>query len=89
MRLIDTTPIPLTSVHKWAAWNGRTRGFKTHVIYDPDADRPVRLEIGGRDSVCGLTGLVDSSRERGSKLDLGPGRSVPLRRPQRLDTAKR
>lgn len=45
LRLIDATPIPLTSVHKWAAWNGRTRGLKTHVIYDPDADRPVRLEI--------------------------------------------
>jgi putative transposase len=45
LRLIDATPIPLTSVHKWADWNGRTRGLKTHVIYDPDADRPVHLEI--------------------------------------------
>jgi hypothetical protein len=43
LRLIDATPIPLTSVHKWAAWNGRTRGLKTHVIYDPDADRPVHV----------------------------------------------
>jgi len=33
--LIDATPIPLTSLHKWANWNGRTRGLKTHVIYDP------------------------------------------------------
>jgi len=45
LRLIDATPIPLTSLHKWAEWNGRTRGLKTHVIYDPDADRPVHLEI--------------------------------------------
>ena len=45
LRLIDTTPIPLASVHAWAEWNGRTRGLKTHVIYDPDADRPVHLEI--------------------------------------------
>jgi putative transposase len=45
LRLIDATPIPLTSVHKWADWNGRTRGLKTHVVYDPDADRPVHLEI--------------------------------------------
>jgi IS4 transposase len=45
LRLIDATPIPLTSLHKWAGWNGRTRGLKTHVIYDPDADRPVHLEI--------------------------------------------
>jgi putative transposase len=45
LRLIDATPIPLTSLHKWADWNGRTRGLKAHVVYDPDADRPVRLEI--------------------------------------------
>jgi IS4 transposase len=45
VRLIDATPIPLTSLCKWAGWNGRTRGLKTHVVYDPDADRPVHLEI--------------------------------------------
>ena len=45
LRLIDATPIPLASLHKWADWNGRTRGLKAHVVYDPDADRPVHLEI--------------------------------------------
>ena len=45
LRLIDATPIPLTSLNKWAEWNGRTRGLKTHVVYDPDGDRPVHLEI--------------------------------------------
>ena len=45
LRLIDATPIPLTSLHQWADWNGRTRGLKAHVVYDPDVDRPVRLEI--------------------------------------------
>jgi putative transposase len=45
LRLIDATPIPLTSLHKWVDWNGRTRGLKAHVVYDPDADRPVGLEI--------------------------------------------
>jgi len=45
LRLIDATPIPLTSLHDWATWNGRTRGLKVHVVYDPDADRPVHLEI--------------------------------------------
>src|SRR5260370_38033043 len=45
LRLIDATPIPLSSLHKWAEWNGRTRGLKTHVIYDPEADRPGHLEI--------------------------------------------
>jgi hypothetical protein len=43
LRLIDATPIPLTSLHKWADW--RMRGLKAHVVYDPDPDRPVRLEI--------------------------------------------
>jgi IS4 transposase len=45
LRLIDATPIPLNSLCRWAGWNGRTRGLKAHVVYDPDADRPVRLEI--------------------------------------------
>jgi putative transposase len=45
LRLIDATPIPLTSLHEWACWNGRTRGLKAHLVYDPDADRPVHLEI--------------------------------------------
>jgi putative transposase len=45
MRLIDATPIPLTSLSQWAQSNGRTRGLKTHVVYDPVADRPVHLEI--------------------------------------------
>jgi IS4 transposase len=45
LRLIDATPIPLGSLCRWARCNGRTRGLKAHVVYDPDADRPVRLEI--------------------------------------------
>lgn len=45
VRLIDATPIPLSSLCGWAEWNGRTRGLKTHVVYDPDSDRPVHLEI--------------------------------------------
>jgi putative transposase len=45
LRLIDATPVPLTSLHHWAGWNGRTRGLKAHVTYDPDADRPVHLAI--------------------------------------------
>jgi hypothetical protein len=45
LRLIDATPVPLTSLHQWAQWNGRTRGLKAHVVYDPDADRPIHLEI--------------------------------------------
>ena len=45
VRLIDATPIPLSGLCEWASWNGRTRGLKTHVVRDPDADRPVHLEI--------------------------------------------
>ncbi len=45
LRLIDATPIPLTKLHEWARWNGRTRGLKAHIVYDPDIDRPVHLEI--------------------------------------------
>jgi putative transposase len=45
LRLLDATPIPLTSLHEWAQWNGRTRGLKAHLSYDPEADRPVHLAI--------------------------------------------
>ena len=45
LRLIDSTPIPLDQLVGWAAWNGRTRGLKLHVVYDPGADHPRRLAI--------------------------------------------
>jgi putative transposase len=45
LRLIDATPIPLDQVVTWAEWNGRTRGLKLHVVYDPKADHPQRIEI--------------------------------------------
>lgn len=45
LRLIDATPIPLDEVVAWAEWNGRTRGLKLHVVYDPAADQPRRIEI--------------------------------------------
>jgi putative transposase len=35
VRLIDATPIPLGKVIKWAQWNGRVRGLKLHIVYDP------------------------------------------------------
>jgi putative transposase len=44
LRLIDATPIPLADL-SWAAWNGRTRGLKLHVVYDPEADHPRRIAI--------------------------------------------
>lgn len=45
LRLIDATPIPLHELCAWAGWNGRTRGLKLHVIYDPGADHPRRIAI--------------------------------------------
>jgi IS4 transposase len=45
VRLIDSTPIPLGQLAGWAQWNGRTRGLKLHVVYDPRADLPERLSI--------------------------------------------
>lgn len=45
VRLIDASPIPLGKVCQWAAWNGRIRGMKLHVVYDPAADVPHRVEV--------------------------------------------
>lgn len=45
VRLIDASPIPLGKVCKWATWNGRIRGMKMHVIYDPLADVPTSVEV--------------------------------------------
>jgi IS4 transposase len=45
LRLLDATPIPLDRMVTWADWNGRTRGLKLHVVYDPGADHPRRIEI--------------------------------------------
>jgi putative transposase len=45
LRLIDATPVPLDKLCAWADWNGRTRGLKLHVVYDPAADHPRHVEI--------------------------------------------
>ena len=45
VRLIDASPIPLGKVCKWATWNGRIRGMKMHVVYDPNTDVPRCVEI--------------------------------------------
>jgi putative transposase len=45
LRLIDATPIPTHELATWAEWNGRTRGLKLHVVYDPAADQPRRITI--------------------------------------------
>jgi putative transposase len=45
LRLIDSTPIPLGKLCEWAKSNGRIRGMKMHVVYDPKADYPRVLDI--------------------------------------------
>jgi len=45
VRLIDASPIPLGKMCKWAKWNGRIRGMKMHVVYDPSGDCPRRVEV--------------------------------------------
>jgi IS4 transposase len=45
LRLIDSTPIPLGKLCDWAKSNGRIRGMKMHVVYDPNADCPRILDI--------------------------------------------
>jgi putative transposase len=45
VRLIDASPIPLGKICNWATWNGRIRGMKLHVVYDPSADVPMCVEV--------------------------------------------
>jgi IS4 transposase len=45
LRLIDSSPVPLGQLVKWAKWNGRIRGLKLHVVYDPVSDNPVDIAI--------------------------------------------
>ncbi len=45
VRLIDASPIPLGKLCRWALWNGRIRGMKMHVVYDPLADVPTAVAV--------------------------------------------
>ena len=45
VRLIDATPVPLGRVVAWAKGNGRIRGLKMHVVYDPVGDNPTFVDI--------------------------------------------
>lgn len=45
VRLIDSSPVPLGKLCRWPTWNGRIRGLKLHLVYDPQADLPGRMEI--------------------------------------------
>ena len=45
LRLLDSTPIPLSKFHDFARSNGRINGLKMHVAYDKGGDRPYRVEV--------------------------------------------
>jgi len=45
VRLIDASPVPLGKVCSWATWNGRIRGMKLHIVYDPLGDVPTCVEV--------------------------------------------
>jgi putative transposase len=64
LRLIDATPIPLGKLCEWAGWNGRVRGMKAHLVYDPGTDRPVHLEI---------TAATVNDIEPGRRIPIEPG----------------
>jgi IS4 transposase len=45
LRLIDSTPVPLGKIVDWAKWNGRIKGLKLHLVYDPLNGNPTDFEI--------------------------------------------
>src|SRR3982074_527091 len=45
VRVTHASPTPLGKVCNWAAWNGRIRGMKLHVVYDPLGDVPSCVEV--------------------------------------------
>jgi putative transposase len=63
LRLIDSTPVPLGKLCAWALSNGRIRGLKLHLIYDPDADVPRVLDVTDanvNDAVIGRTVVIEA-----------------------------
>lgn len=45
VRLIDATGLRLSGVNDWARFSAKVCGAKLHVVYDPDADRPLYFDI--------------------------------------------
>jgi putative transposase len=66
LRLIDSTPIPLGKLCGWAKSNGRIRGMKMHVVYDPKADYPRILDI---------TDANVNDAQIGRRIEIEPGAS--------------
>jgi len=63
VRLIDSTPIPLGKLCAWAQSNGRIKGMKMHVVYDPNTDCPRILDITNaniNDAQIGRTVMIEA-----------------------------
>ncbi len=46
VRLIDSTGLKLAGLQaQWARFSSQACGAKAHIVYDPDADRPVHLDV--------------------------------------------
>jgi IS4 transposase len=45
VRLIDSSPIPLGETIACRTWNGRIKGGKLHMVYEPGTDRPCEIEV--------------------------------------------
>jgi putative transposase len=64
VKLIDATPIPLGKMCDWAKSNGRIRGLKMHVVFDPQTDAP---------SVLAITDANVNDAQIGRTLTIAPG----------------
>jgi putative transposase len=64
VRLIDSSPIPLGEAVKWRTWNGRVKGVKMHVVYEPGLERPCRVDT---------TAATVNDIEIGKQVRIEPG----------------
>jgi IS4 transposase len=73
IRLIDSTTVRLSSLSAdWAAFSAGVCGVKTHIIYDPQADRPIYFAVT-RSNVNDITAAQAMPIEPGATyvFDLG------------------
>lgn len=64
VRLIDSTPVPLGEVIGWRRFNGRIKGMKLHVVYDPGMDVP---------RLCETTDANVNDIEMARGMEIEPG----------------
>lgn len=73
VRLIDSTSLRLSGLsHDWASFSAGVCGAKAHVIYDPDADRPLYFAVTPA-TVNDITAAKEMPIEAGASyvFDLG------------------